>query len=155
MSKWKWLAGFGCLLLSMVACATREAEGPRGASSPRPTPAAGEPVARMVRNGPGISTLSAETNRDQFNAYLTDQLASIDGRIRTDTRLYEEVSAADKERTSERWQVALNKRAAIDENRKILDLAVGQDWALPKADIVTNLTILEKALDDVEFVFKR
>ena len=110
MSKWKWLAGFGYFSVSIAACAMHKAEAP----NPPPTPAAGEPVARVVRPSPDVATLEAETIRDQFDARLTAQLSAIDARIKTDTQLYEEVSAADKERMSGRWQIALSKRAAID-----------------------------------------
>lgn len=152
--KWKWPCALGSFSIAIVSCTMREAESPAiPASGPpieRPTP-----DERLTPVSPGVATLSADTDRAQFDAHLTDELATIDARIRQVSRLYDDGPAEEKDRMSARWQTVLSKRAAIDGNRHILALAVGGDWAQSKADLMANLSIFEDALDDVEFVFNR
>ena len=152
--KWKWLWALGSFSVAMVSCTMREAESPTGADTEeRIEPQS--PNERLTTVRPGIATLRADTDRAQFDAHLTDQLATIDARIHQVARLYDDGPAEEKDRMGERWQTVQSKRAASDGNRQTLTLAVGEDWALAKADLLTNLTLLEHALNDVEFVFNR
>lgn len=154
MKSWKWLCASGCFSVAMVGCTMRDVESPAGMSN-EGRPERQSPTLRPSSMGPGISTLSADTDRAQFDSHLIDQLSTIDARVRAISRLYAKGADADKDRMRERMQVVSNRRVAVDENRKMLDMTVGEDWALPKADIVTNLTILEQGLDDLEFAFKK
>src|SRR5258707_12685185 len=75
MRKWKWLCGFASFSIAMVSCTMRDVDSPATAADEGRTQRE-SPTAHHATVSPGISRLSSETDRTQFDTHLTDQLAA-------------------------------------------------------------------------------
>ena len=101
-----------------------------------------------------VTTIQGDSDRGKFEADVKTHLTKIDSRIQAITSLYENGKAEDKDRLSLRMKVVTTKRPAIDADMETLKVAAGSQWTIIRGDVAANMELMERALDDLEFVFK-